>query len=209
MKLSIKALAIGAGLLGAGVVAAVAGGSWQTLPGIGSASYCASTVTGTGNLGGATGQGQGTIGSICGQTIPAGPATFAGTEIIPADIYTPGTNTGAGGPQTAFISLPQLGQGAMVDLTTVVSSTIPANTPFYFLDGTQASAFTITMPASPIEGQIQRVTCEAATAGVLTVAANTSVNASQTLNGNPNAACVASTNYNWRYQASNSTWYRY
>ena len=186
-------------------VAAYAGGSFQTLPVIGGSSYCASTVTGTGGLGGTTGQGQGTVGSICGQTVPAGPTVFSGAEVAPFDLYAPGTSTSNGGPQTALVNITQLGQGPMLDVTSPATATIPANTPYYFLDGAQGSAFTITMPASAVEGQIQRVVCEAATVGTLTVAANSG----QTLKGNPNAACVAGVGYSWRYQASNTTWYRF
>jgi hypothetical protein len=97
----------------------------------------------------------------------------------------------------------------MIDLTTVATTqTIPVNTPFYFLDGAQGSALTVTMPATAVEGQIQRVVCEAATVGTLTVAANTSV-VTQVVKGNPAAACVAGVGYAWRYQASNLTWYRF
>jgi hypothetical protein len=186
-------------------IGAYSAGMYQTLPIIGGSSYCASTVTGTGGLSGVTGTGQGTTGSICGQTVPAGPATFVGTEVAPVDIYAPGTSSSAGGAQTALVNLTQLGQGPMIDLTTVATTqTIPVNTPFYFLDGAQGSALTVTMPLSAVEGQIQRIICEASTVGTLTVAANTG----QTLKGNPNAACVAGVGYAWRYQASNTTWYR-
>ena len=183
---------------------AYAAGMFSTLPLVGGAAYCTGTVTGTGNLGGITGQGQGTLGSICGLTEPAGPSTFTGTETAPFDLLAPGTQSQ--GPVTsALVNVTQLDQGPMIDLTTVgTSQTIPNQTPWYFLDGAQASALTVTMPANPVEGEFQHVVCEAATVGVLTVAANTG----QTLKGNPNAACVANTGYAWRYQASNATWYR-
>lgn len=88
----------------AAFLAAMAGvawsaGNWSTLPVVGGSSFCASTVTGTGNLGGITGQGQGTIGSICAQTVPAGPPELTGAEMIPAD-----TNLAGGAPpQTVVI----------------------------------------------------------------------------------------------------------
>ncbi len=209
MKRNLAILAsAGALSLALASVGVYAGGVYQTLPVIGGAAYCASTVTGATGLTGITGQGQATGGSICAQTVPAGPPTFAGTEVVPLDIYAPGTATFNGGPQTALTSLVQLGQGPMVDLTTVgTSQTIPNNTPWYFLDGAQGSALTVTMPPNAVEGQIQRIVCEAATAGTLTVAANTTV-VTQVLKGNPNTTCTAGVGYAWRFQASNLTWYR-
>jgi hypothetical protein len=208
-KLRVAALAA----LALAVVAPVASwgyGMWSTLPGIGQSSYCASTVSGVtlpasqGNYGVLPGSTQGTGQGPCAQTVPAGSPTFAGTEYAPFDVGPLGS-TASTPPATQAVSILQLGQGPMIDLTSVgTSQTIPNSTPWYFLDGAQGSALTVTMPASAIEGQIQRVICEAATVGTLTVAANTG----QTLKGNPNAACVAGVGYAWRYQASNTTWYR-
>lgn len=196
-----------ASILLASSVPASAGGMWQNWPGIGYSSYCAAIVGSSNVQAGTTSQGAGAVGSngvYCAQTVPAGPTTFAGTEIVPVDIGPLGAVSGTP-TQSAMVSLLQLGQGPMVDVTTVgTSQTIPNATPWYFLDGAQGSALTVTMPASAIEGQIQHVVCEAATVGTLTVAANTN----QTLKGNPNAACTAGVGYAWRYQASNTTWYR-
>ena len=187
-------------------VGAYSAGMYQTLPVIGGAAYCASAIGSPTGQTGITGTAGGTgAGYVCGQTVPAGPALFLGSEVVPMDIYAPGTSSYLGGAQTALTNITQLGQGPMVDLTTVATAqTIPLNTPFYFLDGAQGSALTVTMPASAVEGQIQNVVCEAATVGTLTVAANTG----QTLKANPAAACVAGVGYQWRYQASNTTWYR-
>lgn len=97
MKLRSAALAVAA--LVAAPLIAYGAGNWSTLPIVGGASFCGSTVSGTGSLSGITGQGQGTTGSICGQTIPAGPPFITGVEIIPAD-----TNlTGGAPPQTVGI----------------------------------------------------------------------------------------------------------
>lgn len=190
-------------------IAVWAYGSFSTLPGIGGAAYCVSTVSGVvlpasqGAYAILPGSTQGTGQGICAQTVPAGPPTFAGTEYAPFDVGPLGANA-ATPPATAAITIMQLGQGPMVDVTSPATATIAANTSWYFLDGAQGSAFTITMPAAPYEGYIQHVVCEAATVGVLTVAANTN----QTLKANPAAACVAGVGYAWRYQASNTTWYR-
>jgi hypothetical protein len=206
LKRGIAAALLGAAVLASGI-AAHAAGMWGTWAIIGGSSYCASTVTGTGGLGGITGTGQGTVGSICAQTVPAGPPTFAGSETFPVDIGPIwGGASMNGGAVSAVITLPQIGQGPMVDLTTVATAqTIPNLTPWYFLDGAQASALTVTMPSQPVEGQIQRVVCEAATVGALTIAANTG----QTIKYNPNTACVAGVGYSYRFQASNLTWYKF
>lgn len=81
-------------------ITAIGAGNWSTLPVIGGTSYCASTVTGTGGLSGVTGTGQGTLGSICAQTEPAGPPALTGSELIPADI---GGASNGGPQQTAVI----------------------------------------------------------------------------------------------------------
>ena len=197
IKHGLKAAMLGGALLCSALPSAHAADLWENWSIIGGPSYCASFVTGT-------------TGQICQHTIPAGEPAITGLEFVPADLGPLGATSSAGGPQSGLFSILQAGNGAVVDQTTVCTTqTIPANTPWFFLDGAQGSALTVTMPASPIDGQIQHVTCEAATVGVLTVAANTSVNASQALKLSPGVACVAGVSYNWRYVASNSTWYRY
>lgn len=86
-------------------LAAYAAGSFSTLPIVGGSSFCASTVTGTGGLGGITGQGQGATGSICAQTVPGGPTGLSGEEIIPADTQL----ANGAPPQTAGIPSGLLG----------------------------------------------------------------------------------------------------
>lgn len=178
---------IATAVLGLGAAGAWATGFFPGIPFVGGATYCEAFTNGS-----------------CTQYVPAGPTVFAGTENTAFDVNAPGSLQQTG-PATVGITLPQLGQGPMVDLTTVgTAQTVPANTPWYFLDGAQGSALTVTMPAAPTEGYLQHVVCEAATVGTLTVAANTG----QTLKGNPNVACTAGVGYAWRYQASNTTWYR-
>ena len=162
----------------------------------GGASYCASTISpypGT---------------TYCQHTIPAGEPALTGYEMIPSDLGPLGATSSNGGPQSGLFSVLQFGTGAYSDVTSPATATIPANTPWYFIDGAQGSAFTITMPASPVDKQIQRVVCEAATVGAMTVAANTSVVA-QVLKNNPAAACAVGVTYSWVYNASNLTWYRF
>lgn len=189
------ALLSGVALLVAAPLVAIAGGSFQTLPVIGGPSYCASQVTG------ATGQ-------ICGQTVPAGPPAFTGNEVTNFDTSTPGTTTSAP-PQSALASILQLGQGASVLLGNAGGSvTMAFGTGFLFVDGTEASAFTVTLPASPVEGQFAEVSCATATAGAMTVAAN-SVPASTTLLPAFSAAvCTAGNTFKYRYSASSNVWFK-
>ena len=83
-----------------------AAGLYSTLPIVGSGSFCATTISGTGAQTGLTGQGQGTLGSLCGQTIPAGPPALTGGELIPADTGL----AGGASPQTVAIPSSLLGQ---------------------------------------------------------------------------------------------------
>lgn len=81
---------IAAGLLAAASTIAIGAGNYSTYPIVGQNSFCVSSVTGAGApFSGATGQGQGTTGSICAQTVPAGPAQ-TGEELVPADTQAAG-----------------------------------------------------------------------------------------------------------------------
>lgn len=95
--INVRRTVLAAACLAALGTAAIAAGNYLTYPIVGQSSFCASTVTGT-TPGGSTGQGQGTTGSICAQTIPAGPPTLTGSELIPAD-------TSAAGP-TQTVTIP-------------------------------------------------------------------------------------------------------
>lgn len=176
-----------------------AAGSFSTWPLIGGASYCATTVSGTGSLGGITGQGQGSTGSICAQTVPAGPATFAGTEYAPFDLGPIGSTSSPGGqPQTAIVNINQLGQGAIFDSTAATAGvTIPANSQFFVLDTGTATTVAVTMPAAAVEGQIQHITCFVAVSVAFSVVAN----AGQTIKGNTPATCTAGQGFAWRFSA--------
>lgn len=159
-------------------------GMWNTqFPQMGGASYCGTTVN-----------------NSCTSTIPAGPSDFSGNETLPMDTgLAQGQN-----PQTVKVRSEAFGQGALSKVTSPATATIPDNTPLYVLSGAQGSAFTITMPASPSGGDIQRIICDAATVGTMTVAANTG----QTLRNNPNVACTAGVGYSWVYNKTATTWYR-
>jgi hypothetical protein len=181
-------------LIAAALQLANAAGLFGDFPILGGASYCNSTQNaGTGGLGTGT----------CVSTIPAGPLDWTGAETMPVD-----TNLKPiGGQQTVKALGVAFGQGALVDVTSPATAVIPAGTPWYFLDGAQGSAFTITMPAAPVGGHIQRIVCESATVGALTIAANTG----QTLKDAPTPAGCPSTatGFAWVYNQTLATWFRF
>jgi hypothetical protein len=205
MRVNAKRTALAAVLLASVAVPFAWGaGLWSTLPVIGGSAYCASSI-GTGPVqGGITGQGAGVAGAgvttgttICGQTVPAGPTAFAGTEFVPMDIYTPGTATQSGGPTTALVNINQLGQGPILDSTqTTAAVTIPAGTQFMYLDTGTPTTLTVTMPAGAIEGQEVHLFCFAAVSVSLTISGNTG----QTVKGAP-TTCAANSGFLFRFSA--------
>lgn len=152
------AIAVAALVMSTAVFAA---GLYSTFPIITGASYCASTVSGTGSLSGVTGTGQGTTGSICGQTVPAGPTTLTGTEVIPMDLYTPGaTPPSLGGqPSTAVLPAVLLGNGfggtTVATTTGTTAAVVVADAVSnYIYAGAGAATYTsFKLPPNPISNQ--------------------------------------------------------
>lgn len=157
------AIAVSALMITSGIL--YAAGNYSTYPIVGFPAFCASTVSGaggfnaagTGGGGGATGQGQASSGSLCAQTVPAGPPIVTGNELIPAD-----TGIGSGGnPQTVVLTLASL-NALPIPVTTVTTNpqTVAANPlaggAFLHLgkgQGTVMTAVTVDLPAAPIDGQ--------------------------------------------------------
>jgi hypothetical protein len=182
---------------------AIAAGNYSTYPIVGQPSFCASTVSGAGGFNAVgnsngvapTGQGQATSGSICAQTVPAGPPAFTGNELIPMDTV-PGSGVS---PQTVTANINQLGQGAVVDsVASGAALTIPANSQFFVLDTGTAATVAVTMPAVAVEGQIQHLVCGVGVGTALSVVANSG----QTIKGNTAATCTAGQGFAWRYVAA-------
>lgn len=192
-----------AGIAVAISTAAYAAGNYSTYPIIGQPAFCDSVVSGAGGFnvpqgnvggGGATGQGQATSGSLCAQTIPAGPPAFTGNEVVPMDTL-PGGGTN---PQTVTAGINQLGQGAIFDSVAATAGvTIPNNSQFFVLDTGTATTVAVTMPLAAVEGQIQHVLCGVAVSAALSVVANTN----QTIKGNTTATCLAGAAFAWRFSA--------
>lgn len=190
---------------------AFAAGNWSTLPVVGQASFCASTVTGTGSLGGITGQGQGTTGSICAQTVPAGPPSITGLETVPADTNIAGLGAQ---PQTVRLSMASLNSLPyayyLATSATIGTITTTANTGMTVIDysGTITSV-TVVLPPTPIDGQRYYLT---STRTISTLTINAASGDSLANGANPSVLTVSTTvpfGYAWVYQTANRTWYRF
>lgn len=157
----LKGVAVGCAALALASTALFAAGNWSTLPIIGGASYCASTVSGTGSLSGVTGSGQGTTGSLCAQTVPAGPTILTGAEVVPVDLFTPGAAAAALGGQPATAVLPIISiangyGGTTVSSTTGTTAAVLAADGIsnYIYSGAGAATYTsFKLPANPITNQ--------------------------------------------------------
>lgn len=88
-----KAAALSLFAVASTVAISYGAGRYVDYPQIGNPSFCSSTQTGAGALGGATGQGQAGTGSICTQTVPAGEPFLSGSELIPTDVPNQPANT--------------------------------------------------------------------------------------------------------------------
>lgn len=206
--------------LTAGSVAAYAAGNYSTYPIVGKFSFCASTVSGAGGFNAQgdsnnvspTGQGQATSGSLCAQTVPAGPPSLTGNELIPAD-----TGAGSGvNPQTVTIPIVLLGAGAVNYQAPLTGATVTANptdsTMLVDPAGTIA-ALTVVMPgpaASLVDGQTWRLT-SSQTITALTLTPGTGTTIGGATAATPTAltpSATSSTGYEFIYKASNAKWYR-
>lgn len=188
--------------------AVFAAGSYSTLPIVGGASFCASTVSGTGSLGGATGQGQGTSGSICAQTIPAGPPILTGTELVPADTGL----AGGASPQTVVIPM------ASLNALPILVSTIPTNVTatlsatnlqggVIFHSTATVTAATVSLPPSPIDGQQYAITADR----TITTLIVTATTAGQAITNAPTtivSSVTAPFGYRFLYNLALNTWLR-
>ena len=192
--------------LAAGVAAIIAAGSlsyaagyFPNFPIVGQSSYCASFVTGT-------------TGQICGQTVPAGPATLAGTEYFLVDV----SPTTAGPPQTVSVPLAGVGGLPTVYVTAWNGGTL-AMSPGqggiqYIGNGTVTTATLLTLPAANYNGQTFNLSSNV-TLGVLTLSAPTGYSLTNNPIGlTPIVAAAGQTQaqngYAWKFRQSDQTWYR-
>jgi hypothetical protein len=214
----LKGAAVGCAALAIASTALYAAGNWSTLPVVGGASYCASTVSGTTGGSGITGQGQGTGASLCAQTVPAGPSIVTGNEVIPMDFNNPASITATQGgvsPTTGLLTLaslnalptayPQFGNSTNPN-TFTVSPLVGA----VYLSATTGSLSStqMQMPANPIDGQQLRLSSANNIATILI-----SPNTGQTIGVDAKVTALTVTltgsyGYTFFWQAATSTWHR-
>src|ERR1017187_6563019 len=193
----IVALAL-AGTIGIGT--AYAAGMWPDYPIVGGATYCAGTSsTATGTL----------IGAVtgCPNQVPAGPTVLTGLEQIPADTKA----AGGAAPQTVLVPMASLNA---LPVTIQAAAISGANT--YVAPATSGgvvwtaasiiSGSTVTLPATPIQGQ-QFVVSANRTISTLIVTANNNV-AGNTTPTVLTASLVAAYGYRFIYDGGSSLWYR-
>lgn len=190
-----------------------AAGNWSTLPIVEGSSYCASTVSGTGSLSGITGQGQGTTGSICAQTVPAGPLAITGNEVIPADLNNPATISATNGgvsPQTGLIQMANLNALPLTVSTVPTFSTTSLSatnlTGGFILHSTATvTAVTISLPAAPIDGQQFAIAADQTITTLVVTSAAATISKAPTI---LTASTTAPYNYRFMYNAAGTNWYR-
>lgn len=149
-------------------------------------------------------QGFPTVGGAASGSIPAGPSTLTGAETFPADTNV----SGGAGAATVVVTTCQMGAGSKsVDspAVSVTSKTIPNQICYYIFSGAGTiSAFTLTMPSAPLDGQILRISSGGPVVTTLTMSANSG----QTLKGAATSISANAAVGAWIYNASDTTWYR-
>lgn len=198
-KSKLLSLAVGLGALAAASTLAFAAGNWSTLPIVGGASFCAGNVT----------AGVPGTPSVCNQTVPAGPTSLTGNELIPADTNLPSGQQ----PQSVVIKPAMLNAGPTQFSTplTGATTTVAAATRQVVINpaGTIA-AHTVQLPAaaSLVDGQ-RFGFCSTQVVTTLTVTAGSGT----TVNNPPTAATVpvatgAASCVEFVYVLANTTWWR-
>lgn len=198
-----KYLKLAAGVAVAIVVAgglSFAAGYFPNFPIVGQGSYCASFVTGT-------------TGQICGQTVPAGPATLAGTEYFLVDV----SPTTAGPPQTAAVPIAGIGGLPTVYVSawnggTLAMSPGQGGIQYIGTGATVTNATNLTLPAANYNGQTFNLSSNV-TLGALTLSAPTGYSLTNAPNGlTPISAAgnqtQAQNGYAWKFRQADQTWYR-
>lgn len=176
----ISLLAIGGLAFGAG--------AFFGYPIVGNAAYCATTVN-----------------AVCTQTIPAGPVTLTGNELIPADTQL----SGGISPQTVSIPSDLLGGYTTVLYTGVsITQTVADNiTNVVLSHSTTITDATITAPANPIDGQRVKIGADH-TVSTFAFVANTGQTLSVTTPTVLTASTTVPQGYEFIYVASTAKWYR-
>lgn len=166
-------------------------GFWNNWPIVGQSSYCATTTNG-----------------VCTSTISAGPTALTGRESVPANS---GSSTM---PSSILIPVGTLGANpvTVVSVTGTSPSGISASNldggVIYNATGTITSA-AVTLPASPIQGQLYRIS---ANRTITTLSVTPASGDSMAANTAPTVLTANTTGgpqgYLFYYNKSNTTWFR-
>lgn len=204
---SIVALALAGAIVTGSVWAA---GNYSMYSIVGGAAICAGTVTGAGGLGGTTGQGQASTGSICPLSVPAGPTIVTGLELVPADTSL------AGGASPQSVVLPMASFNALPIVFSNANSPAAANLlsatnlmgGLILIGQGNLSKLNISLPPTPIDGQ-QFAVGSNQTVAVVSIAA--SAPTTQSVANTPTVITPSTTgsfNYRFVWNAASSTWWR-
>lgn len=183
---------------------AYASGMFQGYPIVGSAAFCGSTNSqSTSN----TVPGVLPSNSNCTTTVPAGPSTLTGSEVTPADTGLP---SGVA-PQTVRIPVVMGSSGAYATSAPLTATTITVGagiSNYLAIPAGTIAALTVTLPPSPIDGQVFRF-ASTQTITALTLAAGTGA---ATIALAPTAVTPTTTigtaGFAYIYNAAANTWYR-
>lgn len=138
-------------------------------------------------------------------------APIAAQQITnPAISGTNTLDTSIGGPggQTQETTVAQLRNAQGVQLTALTggSLTLSTNTASLITTAIVATAFTVTTPAVPFDGEIFELINGSGSANTATVTLTAATG--QTVNAGAIATQAASSSAEWRYVLSTKTWYR-
>lgn len=209
MKLKIK---LGLAAVGAALVlapAAYASGIFQGYPILSTAAFCDST-----NSGSPSNTVPGTLpsGSVCTNTVPAGPTSLTGNELVAADTGLPNGGT----PQTIRVPTAALGGGS-IGVVTTSASVVMAQGQRYLISnqGVQTIAL-VNLPPNPVDNQVASIVNSGSGALTLTSIAvgatpsGTTIvqGAAPTTLAVETAATSTQSAVDYVYQASSNKWFR-
>ncbi len=160
-RLIRKVAVVGALLAIVGAPLAYAAGLWFGLPVVGGGTYCSGSTT----------AGPPGTAAVCNTTVPAGPTTMTGQELIPADLNPqgtqaayPGPGTGTSGVQTGYEPLANVASGAyqlagVLTPSVTFSPSIANGITNLIVNATGTQTYVgFLLPVTPTDGQIVRIT---------------------------------------------------
>ncbi|HKW76211.1 MAG TPA: hypothetical protein VJN64_11855, partial [Terriglobales bacterium] len=211
MKLNFKTLGLAAVLAGSFTVATYASGLFPGFPILSTGSFCASTNSQSTST---TVPGTLPSNSNCTNTVPAGPTSMTGNELVPADTQI----ANGGGQETIRIPTAALGGGSIQVVTTNASVVMTAGQRYLISNQGVATIASVTLPPNPVDNQTASIVN--AGSGVLTltaISAASSPSGTTIVQGAAPATLVVQTNNGvaaaisaaeYVYSAAQNKWFR-